>query len=42
MFDNGKSEEDIMAYLDTFSEDRLTDEGLRYIMNSLNLGGYRG
>lgn len=42
MFDNGKSEDEIMAYLDTFSDDRLTDEGLRYIMNSLNLGGYRG
>lgn len=42
MFDSGKSEEEIMAYLDTFSEDRLTEEGLAYIMNSLNLGGYRG
>lgn len=42
MFDNGKSGDEIMAYLDTFTEDRLTDEGLSYIMNSLNLGGYRG
>jgi len=42
MFDNGKSEDEIMVYLDTFTEDRLTDDGLSYIMNSLNLGGYRG
>ena len=41
MYDNGKSDEEIMAYLDTFSEDRLTDAGLRYIMNSLHLGGYK-
>lgn len=41
MLDSGKSDEEIMAYLDRFSEDRLTEAGLRYIMNSLNLGGYR-
>ena len=41
MYDSGKSDDEIMAYLDTFSEDRLTEEGLRYIMSSLNLGGYR-
>lgn len=41
MFDSGKSDEEIMAYLDRFSEERLTEAGLRYIMNSLNLGGYR-
>lgn len=41
MYDNGASDEEIMAYLDRFSEDRLTDAGLTYIMNSLNLGGFR-
>ena len=41
MYDSGKSDDEIMAYLDQFSEDRLTEEGLRYIMSSLNLGGYR-
>lgn len=41
MFDQGKSTQEIMAYLDKFSEEQLTDAGLDYIMNSLNLNGYR-
>lgn len=41
MFDEGKPTREIMAYLDKFSERQLTDEGLDYIMNQLNLGGYR-
>lgn len=41
MFDRGSSTEEIMAFLDQFSETQLTDQGLDYIMNSLNLGGYR-
>lgn len=41
MFDQGKSTQEILAYLDQFGEDQLTDAGLDYIMNSLNLNGYR-
>ena len=41
MYDNGSSTEAIQAYLDKFDETQLTDAGLEYIMNSLNLGGYR-
>lgn len=41
MFDRGSSTAEIMAFLDQFSETQLTDQGLDYIMNSLNLGGYR-
>lgn len=41
MYDQGRSEKEIMAYLDQFGEKQLTDEGLDYIMSSLNLGGYR-
>ena len=41
MHDQGRSEQEIMAYLDKFSETQLTQEGLEYIMSSLNLGGYR-
>lgn len=41
MYDKGSSAESIMAYLDKFNEAQLTDAGLEYIMNSLNLGGYR-
>lgn len=41
MFDQGQSEQDILDYLDQFSEQQLSDEGLEYIMSSLNLGGYR-
>ncbi len=41
MFDQGRSTQDILNYLDKFSEEQLTDAGLDYIMNSLNLNGYR-
>lgn len=41
MFDSGKTEDSIAAYLNRFSEDQLTDTGLEYILKSLNLGGYR-
>lgn len=41
MFDAGRSDGEILAYLDTFSDARLTKEGLAYIMSSLDLNGYR-
>lgn len=41
MYDQGKTEQEIMDYLDKFDEEQLTSAGLDYIMNSLNLGGYR-
>lgn len=42
MFDQGKSAEEIMDYLDArYEAGQLTDAGVEYIMNSLNLGGYR-
>lgn len=41
MFDQGKSADEIMKFLDQFSTTQLTDVGLDYIMNSLNLNGYR-
>lgn len=41
MFDEGRSTKEILAYLDRFNETQLTDAGLDYIMNSLNLNGYR-
>lgn len=41
MHDEGKSDEEILSYLDTFTTGRLTDAGYKYIMESLDLGGYR-
>ena len=41
MYDSGKSEEEIAAFLDGFSEHQLTDAGLEKIILSLNLGGAR-
>lgn len=41
MYDAGRSDGEILAYLDTFSDARLTRDGLAYIMSSLDLGGYR-
>ena len=41
MYDEGRSTKEILAYLDRFNETQLTDAGLDYIMNSLNLNGYR-
>lgn len=41
MFDQRKSDDEIMKFLDKFSKTQLTDAGLDYIMNSLNLNGYR-
>lgn len=41
MYDQGRSEKDILNYLDQFDEGQLTDKGLDYIMTRLNLGGYR-
>ena len=41
MFDEGRPTKEILAYLDRFNETQLTDAGLDYIMNSLNLNGYR-
>lgn len=41
MYDAGRSDAEILAYLDTFSDARLTRDGLAYIMSSLDLNGYR-
>lgn len=41
MYDSGKTDAEIAAFLDKFSETQLTDAGLDYIMKSLNLNGYR-
>ena len=41
MYDSGKSDEEIAAFLDGFSEHQLTDAGLEKIILSLNLGGAR-
>jgi len=41
MKDAGKSDADIMAYLDRFDATQLTDAGLDYIMQHLNISGAR-
>ena len=41
MFDNGKSDQEIYNYLSQFNASQLTDAGLDYILNSLNISGYR-
>ena len=41
MKDAGKSEKEIIAYLERWTTDELTDAGYNYIASSINLGGYR-
>ena len=41
MFDQNKSTQEIMDFLNRFSKTQLTDQGLNAILSSLNLNGYR-